>query len=160
MHLWVVVSHLWAQLWALVSYLKHFNVELHIDFLRKRLIIYAIHEDTPQQNVGSWNWGKVFLYGTIDAKSFYDVRKYEVFIFLVKLSDSFCLAIVTIVNDFCPFLFYRAILRKITIFFRVNALFFHFTKKTKTPSSSEVDKELISKTIRQTKGNFYVWVQK
>ena len=43
------------QLWALVSYLNFSNVELHIECLRRRSIVYAIHDVINLQNVGSWN---------------------------------------------------------------------------------------------------------
>ena len=69
-YLWAVVSYLWAQFWALVSYLRFLNVELYIELLRRRRIIYAIRDVINLQNVGSWNWDKVFPYGSIDAKSF------------------------------------------------------------------------------------------
>ena len=64
------------------------------------------------------------------------------FSFVVKFSDSFCLALVTGVNDFCVVLIYP-FLDKIIIFqFSESRCFFDFTQKTKIPNSSEVAEQL------------------
>ena len=70
------------QHWFLICHLRFLNAELNIEFLRKPRIIYAIHDVINFQNVGSWICEKVFPYGNIDAESFQNVRKYEIFILL------------------------------------------------------------------------------
>ena len=59
---------------------ESFNVQIHIEILRKRLIIYANFKVNKLPNIGCWNLERVFPFGKIDAKSFQNVQKYEIFI--------------------------------------------------------------------------------
>ena len=150
----ITYKHLWAQLWALVSYLRFLNVQLHIEFLHKLLILYAIHEVINPENKGSWSWEKAFSCGNFDAKSYFKMFDSMKFSFYSKIFGFILSGNSNRSNWFLSFFFIYHIY---SFNFLGQGAFFHFTQITETRTSSENALQL--NVIRQ-KWSFHLWVQR